>query len=115
MTIPANIPAHIGRLLRSGALMALSLAAQGVEQTASSNERATRPEAYEPDLKRFDAARALLDALGWQDTESEDVLTLDTGPHRPALAEAAQLAIEHDEPSAEDAETLKAFQWAASR
>jgi hypothetical protein len=110
MTIPANIPAGIAPLLRSGALMALSLAADDISTVAGGESRAADRDAYTVPLQRFDGARSLLDALGWQDdAANEEPVCIDLAPHRVAVAEAAALAIEHADPSAQDRQALGAL------
>jgi hypothetical protein len=91
-----SIPAPIARLLRSGAYMTLSLAADSISEAAGSSERATgraQTDVYEPELDRFDRARALLDLFGWQDADEPVTLHLDPDlePHRKALLDAMHL------------------------
>jgi hypothetical protein len=108
-----TIPAPIARLLRSGAYMTLSLAADDISEIAASSERATPQTrtAFERQLARFDRARALLDLLGWQDTHRAVTLDapLDLEPHREEFSEAVALAIEHEQPDDDTKTNLLVF------
>jgi hypothetical protein len=92
-----TIPAPIARMLRSGAYMTLSLAADSMSVAVGSSERPTghaQADSPEPAPARLERVRALLDALGWQDSDATVTLEVeaDLEPHRRALAEAMWLA-----------------------
>ena len=70
MCITITIPAPLVPHARSGAHIALSLAAQGIVESAERPDRETHPERYAGPLRRFDGARELLNSMGWRSIAS---------------------------------------------
>lgn len=84
-----TVPADFVGLLVEALLSELILAAQHVEDAGLD------PASYPRPLARFDAIRALLDAIGWGE---HDITEIDLDDHQDVLARAlaARLAMERD-------------------
>jgi hypothetical protein len=106
LTVPAEIAGH----LRCGLHMELGHAAEEIATLSTLRDRESYPDWYAEPLQQLDAARALLDAVGWSLTDSPEPVEIDLDQHRPILVAALTglLEIERDlvdvDPSFEGAE-----------
>ena len=96
-----TIPAQIVNVVRSAALTELGEAAAQIEEASIGYEKERHPENFAGPLKRFDETRALVDALGWSD--SERVIDLDV--HGQALARALESRLITERYHSEEAST----------
>lgn len=89
-----TIPAQIVSVVRSAVLTELGEAADQITEASIVYEKERHPENFTAPLARFDAARALLEAIGWSDVQR----VIDLGTHRPALVRALEdrLRVERD-------------------
>jgi hypothetical protein len=93
LTIPANVVGIVRSALHSELGQAAS------EIAAVSEERERYPERYDEPVAHFDAYRALLEAIGWGDTERPEPVQMDIAQqHQRELLTAleARLEIERD-------------------
>jgi|HubBroStandDraft_2_1064218.scaffolds.fasta_scaffold06985_2 hypothetical protein len=106
LTVPAEIVEH----LRCGLHMELGHATEEIATLSTLSDRETYPDWYAEPLEQLDAARALLDAVGWSTTDNPEPVEIDLDQHQPILvaALAGLLEIERDlmdvDPSFEGAE-----------
>jgi hypothetical protein len=106
LTVPAEIVGH----LRCGLHMELGHAAGEIATLSTLRDRESYPDWYVEPLQQLDAARALLDAVGWSLTDSPEPVEIDLDQHRPIFVAALTglLEIERDltdvDPSFEGAE-----------
>ena len=94
LTVPAEIVGH----LRCGLHMELGHAAGEIATLSTLRDRESYPDWYTEPLQQLDAARALLDAVGWSLTDSPDSVEIDLDRHGPILVTAlvGLLEIERD-------------------
>jgi hypothetical protein len=110
MSITLTVPAEIVRHLRCGLHMELGHAPEEIATLSTLRDRETYPDWYAEPLQQLDAARALLDAVGWSTTDNPKPVEIEVDQHRPILVAAliCLLEIERDlsdvDPSFEGAE-----------
>ena len=94
------VPAEIVWYLRSGVHIALNEVADDIAEAAIGYERQAHPEWFTGLFERFDAVRALLDAVGWSVPGVKDLdgVEVDIDAHRDELVRAlkVQLVVEED-------------------
>jgi hypothetical protein len=84
LTVPAEIVGH----LRCGLHMELRYAAGEIAALSTLRDRESCPDWYAEPLQQLDAARALLDAIGWSLTDSPEPVEIDLDQHRPIFVAA---------------------------
>lgn len=89
VTVPAGVVYELRRTLH----LELSCAAQDVDEVAVRKGQVTHPEWYEEALARFDAIRALLDEIGWWNTDPPAEVPLDLRTHRLVVTRALETAL----------------------
>jgi hypothetical protein len=94
------VPPEIVWYLRSGVHIALNEVADDIAEAAIGYERQAHPEWFMGLFERFDAVRALLEAVGWSVPDVKDLqgVEVDIDAHREELIRAlkVQLAVEED-------------------
>jgi DNA-binding CsgD family transcriptional regulator len=106
-----TVPADLVGQLRSGLHNVLSVAASEVSGVADRANRERHPEWYDQPLDRFMRTCALLDAMGWGDSEQPVAVQINFDEHRLALIDALDVAhllvdAELEEVEAVDAQRL---------
>lgn len=89
VTVPAGVVYELRRTLH----LELGCAAQDVDEVAVRMGQVTHPEWYEEPLGRFDAIRALLDGVGWWNTDPPAEVRFDLQTHRLAIMRALETAL----------------------
>lgn len=102
-----SIPGGLVQTLRGATYATLGTAAESIATLTSPADPETSPEAFIFLLDRLDGARALLDALGWQENAPEHSVRLNAGLHEPLKA-ALDLALLVAETQAETAGNTEA-------
>lgn len=97
-----SIPGGLVQTLRGATYATLGTTAESVATLTSPADPETNPEAFIFLLDRLDGARALLDALGWQENAPEHSVRLNARLHEPLKA-ALDLALLVAETQAETA------------
>jgi DNA-binding NarL/FixJ family response regulator len=87
-----TVPADLVGQLRNGLHNVLSVAASEVSSVADRANRERHPEWYDQPLERFTRTCALLDAMGWGDSEQPVAAQINFGEHRLALIDALDVA-----------------------
>lgn len=93
MSSMLTVPAGMVRDLRTGLHSVLGQAAQDVSIVTDRRGRERHPEWYRDPLGRFDRARALLDLVGWAETDARGSVSLDLNTHCWALRGALDVAL----------------------
>ncbi len=93
-----TIPADVVTIVRNALHTELGQAASEIAAVSEEHERERYPERYEEPVAHFDAYRALLEAIGWGDTERPEPVQMDLAQHHWELLTAleARLEIERD-------------------
>ncbi len=97
--MPANhIPAVAVAILRSALLSQLGIPAGELDEACMSPDKEKHPERFLEPLRALDAHRAVLDAIGWQEPDKQEPVSLDIDAHRAVIAQAmrTRLEVEHD-------------------
>ncbi len=94
LIVPAEIVGH----LRCGLHMELGHAAEEIATLSTLRDRESYPGWYAEPLQQLDAARALLDAVGWNTIDNPKPVEIEVDRHRPILVAAliCLLEIESD-------------------
>lgn len=94
LTIPAVIVGHV----RCGLHGELGQAGSEIDELSTLPDREAYPERFGEPLRQLDAVRALLDAIGWGETENPEPVEIDLDCHRSTLLAAITglLDIERD-------------------
>jgi len=87
------VPAGVVYELRRTLHLELSCAAQDIDEVAVRKGQVTHPEWYEEPLGRFDAIRALLDEIGWWNTEPPAEVHFDLQTYCLAITRALETAL----------------------
>jgi hypothetical protein len=85
MSSKLTIPAELVRTLRIGLHSELGEAASEIDSISYQPGREEYPEWYEEPLLQLDCARALLDAIGWGETQQRSAVEIDLAEHHDAL------------------------------
>jgi hypothetical protein len=85
MSSKLTIPAEMVRTLRIGLHSELGEAASEIDQITYQRGREEYPEWYEEPLMQLDGARALLDVIGWGETQQPVEIEIDLAEHYAAL------------------------------
>lgn len=85
MNSKLTIPAELVRTLRIGLHSELGEAASEIDAISYHPGREEYPEWYEESLAQLDGARALLDAIGWGETQQRVEVEIDLAEHYGAL------------------------------
>jgi hypothetical protein len=105
-TPPLLLPAWIQAPLRSGLIAVLAIAAQGISANAAFPEREQHPDWYSDHRKNLEAACALLDVIGWADTEQSTDIEIDLHEHHWALEEALESLLRTAESDLNEADAV---------
>jgi hypothetical protein len=89
LTVPADMVGH----LRNGLHSALGGAAQRIWQTVDLPGREQHPEWYTEDRQHVERACALLDLIGWGDSDQPTEVQVDLREHRWALTKALEVVL----------------------
>jgi hypothetical protein len=101
-----TIPARIVRVLRESLHSQLGMAAEDIGQ--ASHEAGRRcPHLYAEPVERFDRTRALLDLMGWKETEGDGPATINLATHRLAVLIALEGQLRAERNMMEEDPTLK--------
>jgi hypothetical protein len=84
-----TIPARIVRVLRESLHSQLGMAAEDIGQASHDGGRRC-PHLYAEPVERFDRTRALLDLVGWKETEGDGPATINLATHRLAVLMALE-------------------------
>ncbi len=103
--ISVTVPSKAVALVRSGLLSELGDAAGEVNEAVGLAGYDEAAERYAEPLRRMDAARALLDVMGWENVETPRVMTVYLDVHREALLRAARNELDHQVCRAEGRDT----------
>jgi DNA-binding XRE family transcriptional regulator len=87
MTSMLVVPAEMVRYLRDGLLSEIVEAASDVQDAGTHTEKLSKPGWYREPLTFLDRHRALLDLIGWEDTDSQTDVQIDLHEHRGAVLE----------------------------
>jgi hypothetical protein len=79
-----TIPAQIVSVVRAAVLTELGEAAAQIEEASLGYQKERHPEYFTGPLEQFDTVRALLDRIGWSDSER----AIDIDAYRRPLAKA---------------------------
>lgn len=85
MSSKLTIPAELVRTLRIGLHSELGEAASEIDSISYQRGREQCPEWYEEPLIQLDCARALLDVIGWGETQQRVEVEIDLAEHHSAL------------------------------
>ena len=85
MSSKLTIPAELVRTLRMGLHSELGHAASEIDHTAYQRGREEHPEWYQEPLARLDGVRALLDLVGWGETQHPVEVEIELPEHFTAL------------------------------
>jgi hypothetical protein len=85
MSSKLTIPAELVRTLRIGLHSELGEAASEIDAISYQPGREEYPEWYEEPLMQLDGARALLDVIGWGETQQPVAVEIDLADHYTAL------------------------------
>jgi len=98
MSSKLAIPAELMRTLRIGSHHELGQAASEIDHITYQRGREEHPEWYGEPLTRLDGARALLDVVGWDETQQPVGIEIDLAEHHMALFGAlhSQVLIHQD-------------------
>lgn len=88
-----TLPADAISDLRSGLHSALGAATEAIDSVVTMRGREQHPEWYHEPLEHLDRVRALLDRIGWSDTQPATDIQLDVRTHRWALERALENAM----------------------
>lgn len=88
-----TIPAELVALVRSALFTELGSAAEDTAHVVEQHDHEDHPERFAEPLQQHDAARTLLDAIGWQSAEPPADVQVDLHAHRAALAAALDVAL----------------------
>jgi hypothetical protein len=88
-----TVPVEMIYELRKSPHIELSGAAQDIDAVAIRMGQVIHPEWYEEPLGRFDAIRALLDEIGWWNTDPPAEVRFDLDPHRLAVTRALEAVL----------------------
>jgi hypothetical protein len=93
-----SIPADAVRILRNAVHTEIGQDAYEIQSVSETGQGDANPEQYAGPLKRFDAHRALLDAIGWRKPDSDEPVQIDAERHRAVLVSTLErrLAVERD-------------------
>jgi hypothetical protein len=93
-----RITAELVRTLRMGLHSELGGAAQEIERASDRSGRHRHPEWYEEPLAKFDAVRALLDEIGWDEPPKPIDIEIDLTKHQCATLGAlrSQMCVHQD-------------------
>lgn len=111
MTRTITIPAQIMSIVRCAVLAELGNAAAEIEQSSVGCQMEDRPEDFGALLEKFDAVRALLEEVGWSNTER----AIDVEKHRPPLVSALESRLGLDRYFVADPATSPASREATER
>lgn len=92
MTGITTIPAEITQVVRSAVLTELGGAAADIEEASTTYEKEEHPDRFQEPLERFDALRALLNAIGWANV----TVPIDLDEHGERLAHVLKERLELD-------------------
>jgi hypothetical protein len=98
MSSKLTIPAELVRTLRIGLHGELGEAASEIDHLTHQRGREEHPEWYQGPLARLDGIRALLDLVGWGETQQPVGIEIDLAEHHMALFGAvhSQVLIHQD-------------------
>lgn len=85
------VPPEMVRYLRDGLHNEIDNAAQAISQVVVDAGREQHPEWYREPLEHFDRVRALLDLIGWDETDSSAEVRVDLREHRRAILDALRM------------------------
>jgi hypothetical protein len=85
MSSKLTIPAELVRTLRIGLHSELGEAASEIDQITYQPGREDYPQWYEEPLMQLDGARALLDVVGWGETQQPVAVEIDLAEYHSAL------------------------------
>jgi DNA-binding XRE family transcriptional regulator len=88
MTSTLVVPAEMVTYLRDGLLSEIVDAASHVQGAGTHTEKMSKPGWYREPLAFFDRHRALMDLIGWEDTDTQADVYIDLQEHREAVLEA---------------------------
>jgi hypothetical protein len=93
-----TVPAEMVGLLREGLHSEIEAAVQLIAPVVEAPDREQHPERYRAPLARLDAARALLDLVGWGTPDPPADVRVDLGEHHRALLRAlrSELLVEEE-------------------
>lgn len=93
-----HIPAIAVAILRSALLSQLGVPAGELDEACMSPNKEKHPERFLEPVRVLDAHRAVLDAIGWQEPDKQEPVSLDIDAHRAVIAQAmcTRLEVEHD-------------------
>jgi len=106
LTVPAEMVGH----LRNGLHSSIGDAVQEIAHVVDMPGREQHPERYREPLEHFDAVRALLDLIGWGETDPPVEVSVDLHEHRRSLTGALQIALLAGNDDLEGAEATDAQQ-----
>jgi hypothetical protein len=104
LIVPAEMVGH----LRNGLHSSIGDAVQEIAHVVDMPDREQHPERYREPLEHFDAVRALLDLIGWGETDPPVEVSVDLREHRRALTDALQIALLAGNDDLEEAEAIDA-------
>ncbi|HEX4837144.1 MAG TPA: hypothetical protein VFV03_01260 [Solirubrobacteraceae bacterium] len=107
-TPPLLLRAWIQPPLRSGLITVLAIAAQGISANAAFPDREQHPDWYSDPRRNLEAACAVLDVIGWADTEQGTDIEIDLHEHHGALEEALESVLRTAESDLNEADTVDA-------
>ena len=108
MSSKLTIPAELVRTLRIGLHSELGEAASEIDQITYQPGREEYPEWYEEPLTQLDGARALLDVIGWGETQQPVAVEIDLAEHYAALFGALRGQVLIHQDMIEEAEQVDA-------
>lgn len=93
-----TVPAEMVGLLREGLHSEIEAAAHLIAPVVEAPGREEHPERYRAPLARLDAARALLDLVGWSTADPPVDVRVDLRPHHRSLLRAlrSELLVEEE-------------------
>jgi hypothetical protein len=89
LAVPAEMVGH----LRNGLHSSIGDAVQDIAHVVDMPDREQHPERYREPLEHFDQVRALLDLIGWGETDPPVEVSVDLHEHRRALTDALQIVL----------------------
>jgi hypothetical protein len=89
-----HIPAVAVAILRSALLSQLGVPAGELDEACMSPNKEKHPERFLEPLQALDAHRVVLDAIGWQEPDKQEPVSLDIGAHRAVIAQAMRTRLE---------------------
>lgn len=103
MTSITTIPAELTKIVRSAVLTELGGAAADIEEASIGREKEEHPDRFQEPLERFDALRALLNAVGWANV----TVPIDLDEYGERLAYVLSERLETDRAILDDLATVK--------